>query len=132
MKRTFIALTLVLTTLGAFAATTDLATLIAAPAKSSGKKVTVAGTVFSSCPQAASRIFLSPDGDRTKRIPVMLPKGQTTDFRGKAVEVTGIVKKTAYVAPKPCGRCDGADCGKNVAEGSAASYYIEATAVKVQ
>ncbi|WP_047447267.1 hypothetical protein [Alistipes sp. ZOR0009] len=131
MKKVVLLLLMVFVGFTAFCGSVDLSVLIDSPSKSKGKSVVVSGMVYSVCPKNDRRIFISPVNDRTKRIPVML---QTTSdaYQGKVVEVTGVVKKTAYVAPKPCGRCDGADCGKNAAEQSKdASYFIEAKTVKV-
>jgi len=130
MKK-FLLLTLLLAgVVFAQASKVELSDMAKNSSKFVGKSVEFKGVVFSTCPKNDKRIFVSPTNDRTVRMAVVLKSGSAASFRGEEVTVNGIMKKTVYVAPKPCGRCDGNDCGKNVSDGSTASYYIEATSVK--
>jgi len=108
----------------------ELADMAKNTSKFAVKSVEFTGMVYSVCPKSDSRIFVSPENDKTVRMAVVLKSGSAASFRGKKVTVKGILKKVAYVDPKPCGRCDGKDCAKSVSEASAASYYVEATSVK--
>ena len=108
----------------------ELASMAKNPSKLAGKKVEFTGMVYSVCPKSDKRIFVSPENDKTVRMAVVLKSGSAASFRGGKVTVKGVLKKVAFVDPKPCGRCDGQDCAKSVSEGSTASYYVEAVSVK--
>jgi hypothetical protein len=108
----------------------ELANMAKNASKFAGKKVEFTGMVFSVCPKSDKRIFVSPDNDKAVRMAVVLKSGSAASFRGKQVTVKGVLKKVAFVDPKPCGRCDGQDCAKSVSEEATATYYVEATSVK--
>lgn len=108
----------------------EFASMAKNASKLAGKKVEFTGMVYSVCPKSDKRIFVSPENDKTVRMAVVLTSGSAASFRGKKVTVKGVLKKVAYVAPKPCGRCDGESCARSVSEESAASYYVEAASVK--
>jgi hypothetical protein len=108
----------------------ELANMAKNASKLAGKKVEFTGMVYSVCPKSDKRIFVSPENDRTVRMAVVLKSGSAASFRGKKVTVKGVLKKVAYVAPKPCGRCDGESCARSTSDEKTASYYVEATSVK--
>jgi hypothetical protein len=130
MKRFFLVSLFLIGVFGAQASKVELADVAKNPAKHVGKSIEFKGTVLSVCPKSDKRLFVSPASDRSVRMAVVLKSGSAASFRGKEVTVKGVLKKVAYVAPKPCGRCDGKDCAKSVSEGSTASYYVEAASVK--
>ena len=130
MKRFFLVSLFLIGVFGAQAAKVELADVAKNPAKHAGKSIEFKGTVLSVCPKSDKRLFVSPANDRSVRMAVVLKSGSAASFRGKEVTVKGVLKKVPFVAPKPCGRCDGADCAKSVSEGSTASYYLEAVSVK--
>ncbi len=130
MKRILLVTLFFVGTLIASASTIDLATIAKNPSKYVGKKIEFKGMVFSTCPKNDKRLFVSPDNDRSIRLAVILSSGLAADFKGKSVIVKGTLKKSAYVAPKACGRCDGNDCGKSVSEEGSASYFVVASQVK--
>lgn len=132
MKKFFLLTLMVVGTLLVYGSKQDLSVVAKTPSKFAGKKVELTGMVYSVCPKSDKRIFISPENDKTVRLAVVLTSGTAADFKGKTVVVKGTLKKVDFVAPKPCGRCDGKDCAKGVSEEGNASYYIEASKVTVK
>lgn len=130
MKRFFVLTLFIVGSLFAEASKVEIADLTKNPSKYVGKSIELKGMVYSACPKSDKRMFVSPENDRAVRLEVVLKKGSAASFRGKTVTVKGILKKAAYVAPKPCGRCDGEECAKGVSDGNEARYYVEAADVK--
>lgn len=112
------------------AAKVELSAVTKNASKYAGKAIEFKGVITSACPKNDKRFFVSPSNDRSARLAVVVKKGLSADMLGKSVTVKGVLKKAAYVAPKPCGRCDGSDCAKSISEGTSATYYVEATSVK--
>lgn len=130
MKRILVLTLFIVGNLLAQASKVELVDLTKNPSKYVGKSIELKGMVYSACPKSDKRIFVSPENDKAVRLEVILKKGSAASYRGKAVTVKGILKKAAFVDPKPCGRCDGVECAKSVSDGSEATYYVEATEVK--